>query len=226
MTMKLCAEGAEPGLVRGDSLATREINLPWEAFADLVRGHAHELRNDLAIVDMEIALLEASPSNSSESIASIRRALQSSLKKIDRLAKLAQIPSLNLLPISVAELVELWQLSLPAEISLATIIEPALNDTILECDVSILPGALTALAPEAGPFTTTFRLQGNQLLIEFPGRPVRAPSAALGERVSGALEEIEIARARNIISRHIGFCRQIESSGSLAWQVDLPVGRR
>ncbi|MBV8968060.1 MAG: hypothetical protein JO331_03235 [Verrucomicrobia bacterium] len=224
--MKLYEERAEPDLVRGDSLATREINLPWEALADLVRGHAHALRNDLSIVEMEIALLEASPSNSSESIASIRRTLQSSLAKIDRLAKLTQIPSLNPLPIRVAELVELWQLRLPAEISLVTLIEPGLNDTILECDVALLPEALAALGPEVGPFTATFRLQGNQLLIEFPARLVRAPSEALAERVSGALEEIETARARNIIFRHTGFGRQLESSGVPMWQVDLPLGRR
>jgi len=226
MTVKLYAERAEPGLTRGDGLARREINLPWETFADLVRGHVHELRNDLAIVDMEVALLEASPSASSESIASIRRALKSSLAKIDRLATIAQTPPLNLLSIRVAELLELWQLKLPAETSLAISIEPGLNDTMLECDVAHLPEALTALAPEAGTFTATFRLQGNQLLIEFPRRPARVPSAALYERVSGALEEVEIARAQNTISRHRGFCRQIESSGGLAWQVGLPVDRR
>ena len=95
-----------------------------------------------------------------------------------------------------------------------------------ECDVALLPEALTALGPEVGPFTATFRLHGNQLLIEFPGRLVRAPSEALAERVSGALEEIETARARNIISRHTGFGRQLASSGVPMWQVDLPVSRR
>jgi hypothetical protein len=226
MTMKFYAEGGEPSLTRGDGLAKREIDLPWETFADLVRGHVHELRNDLAIVDMEVALLEASPSASSESIASIRRVLQSSLAKIDRLATLAQIPPLNPLPIRVAELVELWQLKLPAETSLAISIDPGLNDAMLESDVALLPEALTALAPEAGLFTATFRLQGNQLLIAFPRRRARVPSAALTERVSGALGEAEVARAQNIISRHKGFCRQIENSGGPAWQVGLPVESR
>jgi hypothetical protein len=226
MTKKLHEEAAEPGLVRGEILATPDISLPWEAFVDLVRGHAHELRNDLAIVDMEIALLEANPSASSESIANIHRTLQSSLAKIERLAMLAQIPPLNPLPVRVAEIVELWQLKLPADTSLTIITEAGQNDTILECDVALLLEALTALAPETGLYTATFRLQDNQLVIEFPSRTARVPSAVLAERVSAALEEIEVARARTIISRHSGFCRQIESSTSLAWQVGLAVAGR
>ena len=224
--MKTSEEGAEPNLVPGGSSATWDIDLPWESFVDLVRSHAHELRNDLAIVDMEIALLEENPSTSSDSITSIRRALQSSLAKINRLAALAQIPLLNPLPVRVAEMVELWQLKLTPETSLAVIIEPGLNDSVLQCDVALLPEALTALASLASVCTATLRLQDAQLLIDFPSRLTRVSSATLAERKSGALQEVEIARARSIISRHNGFCRQIEVSGQPAWQVGLPLERK